>query len=136
MKAQDIKNLKYRYLLWLYKTVKEELDRIDRKFTQLDVDQEIFKYMTEHMDLNQVFDHGKLKDLKKDFEEYMHKKEKEGEKSKLEGGKEKPDYYFLSLKLKAIEDVIVRLFGAKARTDIKKAYEKEMRKRILKSTEH
>ena len=136
MKAQDIKNLKYRYLLWLYKTTKEEMDRIDRKFTQLDVDQEIYKYINDHMDVNQVFNHERLNVLKKSFEEYMRKKEKDGQKSKIEGGKEKADYYFLSLKLKAIEDVIVRLFGARARTDIKKAYEKEMRKRILKSTEH
>jgi len=112
------------------------LDRIDRKFTQLDVDQEIYKYISKNMDVNQVYDREKLYALKQSFEEYMREKENAGQRSKLEGGKEKPDYYFLSLKLKAIEDVIVKLFGANARTNIKKAYEKEMRKRILKSTKH
>ena len=42
---KDSRNLKKRYLIWLYKTTKEALDRIERKFTQADIDKFILMDM-------------------------------------------------------------------------------------------
>ena len=39
MDKKDEKNLKIRYLTWLYKTVKEAFDRYERKFTQVEIDE-------------------------------------------------------------------------------------------------
>ena len=38
MELDDILKLKKRYLIWLYKETKEAHDRVDRKFTQIDID--------------------------------------------------------------------------------------------------
>ena len=43
MDAKEIKNLKKRYLIWFYKTTKEALDKIERKFTQMEIDKFILK---------------------------------------------------------------------------------------------
>ena len=43
MDAKEIKNLKKRYLIWFYKTAKEALDKIERKFTQTEIDKFILK---------------------------------------------------------------------------------------------
>lgn len=53
----NTKKLKTRYLVWLYKTTKERLDRIDRKFTQLEVDRFILRELEK--DLRQ-FPHDKI----------------------------------------------------------------------------
>lgn len=36
MNKTDARGLKFRYCLWFYRTVKEELDKIERKFIQLE----------------------------------------------------------------------------------------------------
>ncbi|MGA2775729.1 MAG: hypothetical protein ABSE81_06715 [Candidatus Omnitrophota bacterium] len=130
MDTKEIKNLKKRYLLWFYKTVKETLDKIERKFTQLEIDKFILKEMK-----------SKNKDKKCDkfiaeFEAYILNKEMDGIGLKFEGKQIKSDYAFLELKLKAIEKAIVKELGKKGLDDIKVLYEKEMTERILKSTEH
>ena len=38
MDKKDEKNLRIRYLTWLYKITKEAFDRYERKFTQIDID--------------------------------------------------------------------------------------------------
>ena len=43
MEKNDILNLKKRYLIWLYKETKEALDRVDRKFTQIEIDKFILE---------------------------------------------------------------------------------------------
>jgi hypothetical protein len=136
MQKQDIKNLKFRYLLWLYKTTKEEIDRVERKFTQLDIDKEIFQYILKHANFSQVREKNKFNKLLKDFEEYIDKKEKDGLNLKFEQGKLKPEYYFLLLKLQAIAKTIVKQFGRKVMDQIKSLYEGEMRRRILESKGH
>ncbi|MDD4894910.1 MAG: hypothetical protein PHW54_06340 [Candidatus Omnitrophica bacterium] len=130
MDKQDIKNLKKRYLVWFYKTTKEALDKIERKFTQLEIDKFIMKEL-------------KAKDKDKraqkqiaEFQAYILSKEMDGVGLKYEGKQMKPEYYFLELKLKAIEKVILKEFGKKGLEQIKALYEKEMTERILKSTEH
>ena len=130
MNKKDIKNLKKRYLIWFYKTVKEALDKIERKFTQLEVDKSILKELK-----------SKNKDKRPDkliaeFEAYMLNKEMDSLGTKFEGKQIKPDYAFLELKLRAIEKVIAKELGNNGLDEIKSLYEKEMIKRILESVEH
>lgn len=135
MQRRDRKNLQFRYLLWLYKTTKEEFDRIERKFTQVDIDRMILRYMAGHGDsvLKRESTPGKFL---KDFKDYIDKKEKEGVKLKFEGKKLKPEYYHLSLKLEAIEKIIVAECGQRGLRRIKALYEHEMRRRIIEAQEH
>ncbi len=130
MDKQDLKNLKKRYLIWFYKTTKEALDKIERKFTQVGIDRFILKEL-------------KKRDKEKaagsfiaQFEDYIQKKEQEGMNLKFENKKPKPDYLFLVLKLQATEKAIARELGKPALKEIKLLYEMEMTERILRSTEH
>ncbi|MEK6728279.1 MAG: hypothetical protein AABY28_06400 [Candidatus Omnitrophota bacterium] len=130
MDKKDIKNLKRRYLIWLYKATKEALDKIERKFTQLDIDKFILKEL-------------KAKDKEKraekfiaEFQAHILSKEMDGIGLKYEGRQLKPGYYFLDLKLRTIEKTIAKELGKKTLEEIKALYEKEMTERILKNTEH
>jgi hypothetical protein len=127
---QDLKNLKKRYLIWLYKTTKEALDKTERKFTQLEIDKFMLK------ELNRLDKSGKARQFIADFSVYIQNKEKDGLSLKYDGKELKPEYYFLVLKLKAIEKAITKEFDKSTLKEIKSLYEKEMTERILKSTEH
>ncbi|MFA5144753.1 MAG: hypothetical protein WC723_01925 [Candidatus Omnitrophota bacterium] len=129
MDKQDLKNLKKRYLIWLYKAVKEELDKIERKFTQSQIDRLILKELRNRQS-------PEIKKFVDDFQAYIENKEKTGLKLKYDGKALKRDYAFLCLKLRAIEKVIARTLGVSSLKEIKALYEKEMTERILKSTEH
>ena len=129
MDKKDIKNLKRRYLIWFYKTAKEALDKIERKFTQLDIDKLILKELKAK---------GKEKRAEKfiaEFQAYILSKEMDGIGLKYEGKQLKPDYYFLDLKLKSIEKAIAKELGNKALDEIKALYEKEMTRRIMEQRE-
>ncbi len=130
MAKQDLKNLKKRYLIWLYTTTKEALDKIERKFTQLEIDKFILK------ELNKLDKSCKARQFIADFAAYIQNKEKEGLSLKYENKELRPDYYFLILKLKAVEKAIIKEAGKKFLEEIKLLYEMEMMERILKSTEH
>jgi len=130
IQKQDIKNLKKRYLLWLYKITKEALDKIERKFTQLEIDKFILK------ELKRLDKDKKIRKHIRGFESYIQNKEEEGLGLKYEFGQLKPDYCFLSLKLKAIESSIVKELSKNTLKEIKALYEKEMTERILRSVEH
>ena len=128
-KMNDDRNLKKRYLVWLYKETKEALDRVDRKFTQIDID----KFIREELRKEE------LKDRKffEDFNTYVNNKEKDCETLKSREGKYlNPEHQFLFLKLKAVEKTIVKELGAEGLEDIKNLYHQEMVDRILRSTEH
>lgn len=130
MEKHDLKNLKKRYLLWLYKTTKDELDRIERKFTQAEIDKFILKELKKR---------NKDKRLDKfiaQFEAYILEKEMDGLSLKYEGKQVRPDYDFLNLKLQIIEKAIQKELGNKELDEIRALYEKEMMERILKSAEH
>jgi len=130
MHRQDLKNLKKRYLIWFYKTTKEALDKVERKFTQSDIDRFILK------DLKQA-NRGKIIEPFIDqFEDYIRKKEQDGFNLKFENKKPKAHYVFLVLKLQAVEKAIAKELGKKALEEIKLLYEIEMIERILRSTEH
>lgn len=130
MKKNDIKNLKRRYLIWFYKTTKEALDKIERKFTQAEVDRFILK------ELKKTAGSGRLKKFISEFEAYVENKERQGKELKYEGKDLKGDYEFLAAKLKAIENAIKKELGKKYLQEIKLLYELEMTERILKSSEH
>lgn len=125
MKKQDLKNLKKRYLIWLYKNTKEALDRIERKFTQIEIDNFILRELKKE---------DRAKRARKfivEFKAYIKNKEKDGIMLKYQGKELKPDYYFLVIKLEAIEKAIVRELGKSALGEIKELYEEEMLKRII-----
>lgn len=130
MNAKDRKNLKKRYLIWFYKVTKEALDKIERKFTQTEIDRTILGELRDEDEC------GLITNFVDDFEAYIETKEKEGMLLKYKGGKPEPDFLFLELKLKAIEKIIIEELGKKTLNEIKALYENEMTQRILKNTEH
>lgn len=121
--------MKKRYLIWLYKTTKEVLDKIERKFTQLEIDNFILK------ELKKENKGGKIKEFIDELEFYIQNKEKDGLSLKYENKELKPQHQFLEAKLKAIEKAIIKELGKKTLKEIKVLYEIEMIERILKSTE-
>jgi len=130
MDKEDIRDLKKRYLVWFYKATKEAFDKVERKFTQAEVDKFILA------DLKKQDKDKTLEKFIAEFEEYIRAKEKSGQDLKYDGTKIKPEYAFLEAKLKAIEKAIIKEVGFKGLDEIKALYEKEMTERILKSTEH
>jgi len=136
MEKQDIKNLKKRYLLWMYKTNKEALDRIERKFTQLEIDRFILK------ELRKLDRDKKVQKFIGEFNGYIQNKEKEAISLKYENKdfpaiagsrhrREKPGYKFLDFKLKAIEKAITSKLGKAELRKIKDIYTQEMLRRII-----
>ncbi len=130
MHKKDIKNLKKRYLVWFYKTAKEALDKIDRKFTQVEIDRFILK------ELKKADKYNVLGSFTSKFADYIQKKEEDGLNLKFENKKIRPEYLFNALRLQVIEKAIVKELGKKGLEEIKLLYEIEMTERILRSTEH
>ena len=130
-------NLVRRYLIWCYKTTKEEVDRIDRKFTQLLVDEYILDKLQKEITLPQL--KAVYQGLVNDFETYMKKKEGEAKQSKFQDETLQtphPNYVYLKNRLAAIEAAINFFLGAKELQAINTLYEEEMTCRILQSREH
>ncbi len=130
MDRKETKSLKRRYLIWFYKVAKEAFDKVERKFTQVEVDRIV---------LNGLKKRDKTQEIKKyieDFETYIAKKEKEGAALKFKGRKVSPDYKFLSFRLQSVEEAIRKELGQKALKEIKTLYESEMSQRILRSTNY
>ena len=128
MKKNDILNLKKRYLIWLYKETKEALDRVDRKFTQIDID----KFILEELQKNTFAD----KKFLDEFITYVNNKEQDCQKIKSGDTYLNSEHQFFSLKLHAIEKSILNELGAEGLKEIKGLYHQEMVDRILRSTEH
>ena len=137
MNSQDIKNLKKRYFVWLYKTTKEAFDKYERKFTQVEIDKDILIEM-ENTLMGSYLPHEKvaLEKMINSFQEYIAAKEKACLELKYQGLRTNPEFIFLDVKLNAIEKLIIKELGRKALEEIKALYEKEMTERILRSTEH
>ena len=137
MNKQDVKNLKKRYFIWLYKTTKEAFDKYERKFTQTDIDKDILLEM-ENTLLGAYLPHEKkaLERFVNDFKEYISNKEKACMDLKYQGRKTNPDFIFLDVKLNAIEKLIIKEMGRRALDEIKGLYELEMIQRILRNLEH
>lgn len=132
MDARDVKNLKARYLTWLYKNTKEAFDRYERKFTQLEIDEFILREMENELK-GSYLPHEKkaLEKFINDCRNYVDKKEEECVKLKYKGKKMNPEFIFLDVKLDAVEKGIIKELGKDALTKIKQAYEEEMLRRIM-----
>lgn len=127
-------NLIRRYLLWCYKTTKEDLDRIDRYFTQAIVDRRLLDILLKNKEKSLL-----CRKKIAEFQVYMGTKEKNALGKKYSNLKKKtlqPDYWYLQNRLAAIEQVIIEFLGRKELKSIQSAYEKEMTRRILEATEH
>ncbi|MCX5694260.1 MAG: hypothetical protein NT014_03890 [Candidatus Omnitrophica bacterium] len=132
----DVRNLKKRYFLWLYKTTKEAFDKYERKFTQTDIDKDIL-HEIENTLMGAYLPHEKaeLEKLVNKFKEYISAKEKTCLELKYQGLRTNPEFIFLDVKLNAIERLITKELGRRALAEFKALYEKEMTQRILRSTE-
>jgi len=137
MNKQDLKNLKKRYLIWLYKTTKEAFDKYERKFTQVDIDQDILVDMQKEL-MGAYLPHEKdaLQKYINDFQRYVEDKEKACSELRDQGKKKNPEFLFLDIKLNAIEKIIAQELGRRGLEKIKALYELEMAERILKSRDH
>lgn len=137
LKQQD-KALVRRYLIWCYKTTKERLDRIDRYFTQLQVDEVVLKHMSscgQAGDGSLGPDYDKLVE---DFRLYMkNKRDRVIPQKFLDGTMThlQPEYRYLQSRLQGIEKAIRVFLGASQLKSIQHLYEAEMTRRILESRE-
>ncbi|MFH1281342.1 MAG: hypothetical protein ABIH91_01300 [Candidatus Omnitrophota bacterium] len=136
MNCLDVKHLRKRYFVWLYKTTKEAFDKFERKFTQTEIDKEILREI-ENMLMGSYLPHEKieLEKLVNNYQEYICVKEKACLELKYQGLRTNPEFIFLDVKLSAIEKLIVKELGRRGLEEIKGLYEKEIIQRILKSTE-
>lgn len=128
------KDLIRRYLLWCYKSTKESLDRIDRKFTQVAVDRLILKHLKKQSNPDEEY----TKKVQ-EFDKYLLNKEQEGLDQKfsdVDRGSLRPDYLYLQNRLGAVEKAIAHFLGVRALSKIKLQYEQEMTRRILESKDH
>ena len=120
-----------RYLLWCFKTTKESFERIERKTTQLLVDEYLLKNLKKQR--NTPLAHLK------EFEKYIQNKRADELKLKFANAKSKafhPEYLYLKNRLKATEEAITHFLGVKELREIKSLYEKEFTTRILQAREH
>lgn len=136
--TQGEKNLMRRYLTWCYKTTKEELDKIDRYFTQLIADDFTLKQLQGTKGYKSSTDKD-YKNLVDQFKVYMDKKESSVLKKKFKDQKHaklNPEYQYLRARFSALEKTIKHFFGVNELVKIRSLYEQEMTNRILQAREH
>ena len=128
----DQRNLIKRYLLWCYKTTKEELDRTDRKFTQLQADHFILDFLMKSQRRKgsgkRARDHQAFIN---DFKRYIETKNKEAYQ-----GIRHSRHGYEQQRLRAVETAIQSFLSAKDLKEIKSLYQAEMTRRILEAREH
>ena len=132
----DERNLIRRYLIWCYKTTKEELDRIERKFTQLQVDEDILQYLRSSQTQVPPEIRRPYQQSLRDFRKYMRTKAADALTGKfLDPQKKIPQarYLYLKNRLTAVEKSIVRFLGKKELKAIRILFEEEMTNRILQA---
>ncbi len=128
--------LSKRYLVWCYKTTKEDLDRIDRYFTQNMVDQVLLKELKKSKSIKKDAGYEKL--VKK-FDDYMKVKLSKAVNQKFADKSHKSlaaDYEYLQNRFKGIEKSICYFLGKKELNNICELYEEEMTLRIFEAREH
>ena len=121
-----------RYLIWCYKTTREALERIDRKFTQLTVDRHIMGLLPQKAG-------GAYQEKLDEFQKYINEKEKAALEAKYaDPGKTilNGEYVYLRNRLTAVEKTICDLLGKEGLEEIQLSYEEEMTKRILAARDH
>lgn len=132
------RNLIRRYLVWCYKTTKESMDRVERKFTQLRVDRFVLAQLPSQKSKGYNLNEGYDK-LLQGFKKYIAKKEDDALREKFAGNssrKLKPNYQYLIYRFEAIQQAIVYFLGKNELKKIEGLYEQEMTQRILEAKEH
>jgi len=122
------KDLIRRYLLWAYKSTRESFERIERKTTQLMVDE----YILGHFSKNKL-------DVPQEFKTYIADKRKDELKLKFAdaGGKQlHPQYIYLKDRLAAIEAAIKYFLGSRELKRMSGLFEEEFTRRILEARDH
>lgn len=120
------RSLYKRYLFWLYKTTRDELERIDRKFTQLDIDRQIEKLLENKEGVSEYL---------KEWKDYILAKESDALKLKFSSnGALDSRYLFLSLKLEAIIAITRKMFGRRMLSKFDKFCEEAAMKAIMQDT--
>jgi hypothetical protein len=135
--SSDQKRLIRRYLIWCYKTTKEELDRIDRKFTQLQVDYKVLNNLRKARLGKKALSAAYAQSIH-EFERYITEKEKTALTEKYADAAKKllrPRYWYLRHRLEAIKATVTKILGKKELGVIERLYEEEMTRRILESRE-
>ena len=133
------KELIRRYLIWCYKTTKEEIDRIDRKFTQLMVDDTVLKNLKGSLRHIGNADLPAYQKHIENFKVYMTQKKTGAVGLKFSNRKHNQlssNYVYLRNRLKAIEKSISHFLKPSELRSIKSLYEGEMTRRILEAREH
>ena len=135
--TQKEQDLIRRYLVWCYKTGKEELDKTDRYFTQAVVDD----YLTERLKSLPEYEDRRTSFYKsvEDFVQYAREKKAKAVEKKFADPAQTalhPDYQYLKARFAAIEQAICHFFDQKEVERIAALYEKEMTERILKAEGH
>ena len=137
--TQFHKDLIRRYLLWFFKTSKEAFERIERKTTQLMVDEYVLKCIKSEGQRVSANSRKKYDELVKEFELYIKTKKADELKLKFFDGKGKslhPQYVYLKNRLEAVEEAIRHFLGEKELRRMRSLYEKEFTNRILQAREH
>ncbi|MBN1870762.1 MAG: hypothetical protein JW847_09335 [Candidatus Omnitrophica bacterium] len=137
--TQKEKNLIRRYLIWCYKTTKEELDKIDRYFTQLKADEFVLRQLKRSKEYRLAQGNQAFKDMVEQFSVYMKTKEENVLKKKFMDSRRQtlsPEYQYLNNRFTAIEGAIRHFLGAWELKKICLLYEQEMTMRILQAREH
>jgi hypothetical protein len=125
---QDHKNLVRRYLLWAYKSTKESYERIERKTTQLIVDE----FIHDHLSKNKCA-------IPQAFKTYIADKRKDELKLKFAGPAKRqlhPEYVYLKNRLEAIEAAVKYFLGSQELKRMQDLFEEEFTRRILESRDH
>ena len=132
------KNLIRRYLIWAYKTTRESFERIERKTTQLMVDEHILKALNKFSKPKGCI----AKDYEsfiEDFKGYIAHKRQDELKQKFVDAKGEalhPQYLYLQNRLAAIEGAIKYFLGPTELKKIELLFEEEFVRRILQAKEH
>ncbi|OGX36894.1 MAG: hypothetical protein A3G91_01565 [Omnitrophica WOR_2 bacterium RIFCSPLOWO2_12_FULL_50_9] len=137
--AQREKDLTRRYLVWCYKTTKEELDKIDRYFTQAMVDNFLILQLTNLEGYKSSPDDAPLRKAVDEFIGYARGKKAKAEERKFADIAQsalQPGYQYLKVRFKAVEQAIVQFLGRQELDKIRGLYEEEMTSRILQAREH
>ena len=135
LSLEDKKSLFKRYLWWLYKTTKEELDKIERKFTQLEIDRQLEVLLLKKIKGEDAWLRDGLGPYIEEWKKYIAAKETDAHSLKFTPKNELNfNYIFLLLKLEAISEIIKARFGCRLLREMKRFCEKSAIKRILEDT--
>ncbi len=138
--AQHLEHELYRrYLLWAYKTTRESLERIERKTTQLVIDDYLRKRIGQKKITLKGKDRRSYEGYLAEFDQYIAAKRADEKKLKYAADSStelNPQYLFLCHRLEAIESAIVHFLGKKELNHTVKLFNAEFTRRILESRDH